>query len=174
MRAILRDYCTLLIFAAIFLVSRSIPQENIRFFMAGLGILGPVVFVFLMMLTYIIAPVSASPLLFAGFYLFGRDVVIYSVAAAFISSIINFWIAKIWGRSPVEKFVGRKNIERLDKVTVDYGLQALFLIRVFQGGLFFCFLCSRAYTDEILALPFGINSRDGSGQYIMVHRCRIY
>jgi uncharacterized membrane protein YdjX (TVP38/TMEM64 family) len=126
---------TILAFALIYAVGKSYPEENIKLILRNVGVFGPLVFIFLTLITYIIAPLSGSPLLFIGFYLFGQQVVVYSVIAAFISSIINFWISRYWGRSIAEKLTGRVELHKVDKFTQSYGLLTLFLLRVFQSGI---------------------------------------
>ncbi|EKD85803.1 MAG: hypothetical protein ACD_37C00604G0001 [uncultured bacterium] len=126
---------TVIVFLIIYLLGRTIPQETIKRLIEDAGPLGPFVFILLSLLTYVVAPLSSVPLLFVGFYAFGKTVVIYSVFAAFISSIINFLIARKWGRSIVKKFLGEREMEKIDKLAQNYGLPALFLLRLFQGGI---------------------------------------
>ena len=65
------------------------------------------------------------------FYSYGQMSVVYAFIAAVIASITNFWIARIWGRNLVIKLAGEKNLEKIDSLTKDYGLQTLFIFRVF-------------------------------------------
>lgn len=123
------------IFSLLYFFSTRIPQENIRLFLDRVGLWGPTIFILLMLTTNVIAPLSGTPLMFAGFYAFGSNVVFLTMFADFISSITNFWIARRWGRSFVKKFVGRGNVEKIDKLTQHHGLAALLLLRIFQGGI---------------------------------------
>lgn len=125
---------TAFIFALIYLVSQSIPEENFRSFLNQAGIWGPLLFILITLLTFVIAPLSGTPLLFAGFYAFGEKVVFLTMGAAFFSFIINFWIARRWGRPMVERFVGGRNLDKIDKLTGNYGLAMLALLRIFLGS----------------------------------------
>lgn len=110
------------------------PEETIKEVIRNAGPFGIVVFIFLTWLTYVIAPISGSPFLFVGFYLFGQTVIFYSFIAAFIASITNFWIARIWGRTLVEKLVGIESLKKVDRLADSYGLQTLFFFRIFLGS----------------------------------------
>ncbi|MDD2822845.1 MAG: VTT domain-containing protein [Candidatus Daviesbacteria bacterium] len=124
----------IILFGGIYLIGRSIPEETIRTIVTSSGIFAPLLLFLLMLLTYIIAPISSSPFLYVGFYLYGKDIIFLSFTTSFIASIINFWIARIWGRSLVEKFAGKKTMNRVDRLTINYGLPYLFITRLFLGG----------------------------------------
>lgn len=125
---------TILLFGIIYLIGKSIPEESIRQLINKAGPMGPVVFILFMLLTYIFAPLSGTPVLFVGFYAFGKNVIFFASIAAFIASITNFWIARIWGRSIIEKLIGKDEIHKVDKFTQNYGLLALFISRIFLKG----------------------------------------
>ncbi len=114
-----------------FLVGTRVPEATIRDWIRNAGPFGPLLFIFLIWLTNICAPLSASPFLFAGFYLFGQMIVFYAFVAAIVASISNFWIAKIWGRSIVEKLAGKDSLGKVDKLADNYGYPSLFIFRVF-------------------------------------------
>lgn len=124
---------TIILFALIFFVGNSIPQETLRKMIVDFGLFGPFIFIFLLLLTYIIAPLNATPILLAGFFAFGESVVVFSFITAFVASIINFYLSRRWGRVIILKFIGKKNMEKVDRMTKNYGLLSLFLLRVFQG-----------------------------------------
>lgn len=133
-----KNYLPLLIGGAIILlivfVGIRFPEETIKEVIRNAGSFGIVVFIFLTWLTYVIAPISGSPFLFVGFYLFGQTVIFYSFIAAFIASITNFWIARIWGKTLVEKLAGTENLKKVDNLASNYGLQTLFFFRIFLGS----------------------------------------
>lgn len=126
---------TVLLFITVYLIGQSIPKEEFQQIIIDAGIFAPIVFIFLTLLTSIIAPLSNLPIYLAGFYAFREDVVIYTLVANFISWIINFWISRIWGEKIVKKFVGENNMHKVDKLTKNYGLAILFLMRIFLGGM---------------------------------------
>lgn len=99
------------------------------------GPLGPLVYILLSIGVYIFAPFLAPPLVYVGFYAFGRNVVWYASFASFICFFTNFWIARRWGRGWVEKMVGKGVMKKVDKMSKNYGLTTLFFLRAFQGGM---------------------------------------
>lgn len=126
---------TIFLFGVSYFVGRSIPEENIRQLINNAGPIAPVVFILLAFLTYILAPLSGTPILFVGFYAFGQKVIFYSAIAALIASITNFWIARRWGRAIVERLVDKEDLHKVDKFTQNYGLLALFISRIFLKGI---------------------------------------
>ena len=126
---------TITLFVLIFFLSRAIPEDKLRELILGTGKLGPFVFIVFMLVSYILAPLSGSPLLLVGYYIFGSTVVFYAAAAGFLATVTNFWIARIWGKSVVGSLVGEKNIEKMDDLVRHTGLLTLFFIRMFQGGI---------------------------------------
>lgn len=126
---------TFLLFGLIYLVGKTIPEENIRETIDEAGVFGPLVFIFISLLTYIIAPLSGAPILYVGFYAYGQSVIFLTTIAAFLSFNVNFWIARRWGRPVVEKLAGKENTDKISKLVKNYGLATLFLLRVFQGGI---------------------------------------
>lgn len=120
-----------LVFLLIVLISSNIPEETIRMVMEQAGAWGVIILIFFLWITNVIAPLSGSPFLFAGFYLYGQTSVFYAFIAAVIASITNFWIARIWGRKIVEKLAGKDALKKIDGLTRNYGLQSLFVFRLF-------------------------------------------
>lgn len=126
---------TIFLILLLYILSRSVPEESIRTFLIRLGLVAPVIFIFLKLVALVVAPLSGTPLLFAGFYAFGPKVVFLTAIATFVSYIINFWIARRWGRDLVGKFVGAKNLAKVDKLTKNYGLWMLLALRIFEGSV---------------------------------------
>jgi len=122
---------TLVVILAMFLIGSLIPKDSIREMIEKAGPWGVVLLIFCLWITNVIAPLSGSPFLFAGFYSYGQMSVIYAFIAAFIASVTNFWIARIWGRNIVVTLVGKSSLEKIDDLTKDYGLQTLFIFRLF-------------------------------------------
>ncbi len=146
-----KNYLPLIIFGVIslliYVVGTMIPETTIREIVSSAGPFSVLVLIFLIWLTNIIAPLSAAPFLFAGFYLFGPTVVIYAYIAAFIASITNFWIARIWGRSLVERLAGQDSLKTIDKLTKNYGFQTLIITRIFLSQFY-----------DVISYLFGLTS----------------
>lgn len=114
-----------------YFIGTQIPEDTVRKIVENSGLFGPLILIILVWITNIIAPLGASPFLFAGFYLYGNLIVIFAFIAAMMAAITNFWIAKVWGRSLVVKITGEEELEKIDRLTDNYGYQTLLIVRVF-------------------------------------------
>lgn len=118
------------LFVLFYIIGSKIPEETIRDFVTKAGPFGPILLIFLFWSSNIIAPLSGAPYLFAGFYLFGKMVIVYALVASFIASISNFWISRIWGRKVVEKLAGLDGLNKIDKLAQNHGPKTLFIFRL--------------------------------------------
>lgn len=115
----------------IYLIGTRVPEHTIREIIKNAGPWGVIILILFFLLSNIVAPLSGSPFLYAGFYSYGQTVVFYAFIAAIIASITNFWIARIWGRPFVEKLAGKDGLSKIDSLTKNYGIQTLFIFRLF-------------------------------------------
>ncbi len=118
----------------LYLISRQVDPALIRTWTESAGALGPVVIVLLGVVTAVIAPLSGAPLLFVGFALYGAEVVFLFAIAGIISTAVNFYISRRWGRPLIKRFVGQKNMATVDRFTVEHGMVSLFILRVLMGS----------------------------------------
>jgi uncharacterized membrane protein YdjX (TVP38/TMEM64 family) len=121
------------LFVALYLVSRLLPEALVRAAISSAGAAAPALLVALLLLTNVVAPLSSSPLVFAGFYAFGRDVVVYVFVASWLAMVTNFWIARRVGRGAVERMAGQERMGKIDRACARYGLVALIALRVFES-----------------------------------------
>lgn len=121
-----------LTFLTMIMIGSRISETTIRSVIEKAGPWGVVLLIFCFWITNVIAPLSGSPFLFAGFYLYGQMSVFYAFIAAIIASVTNFWIGRIWGRRVVEKLAGIDALEKIDNISKNYGLQTLFVFRLFM------------------------------------------
>lgn len=147
---------TLIALLAIYLLGRIIPRESAIHLIDQAGPYGPIVFMLLTLSTFVLAPLSGSPLTLIGFYAFDRDVVIYTAIATYSSFFINFWIARRFGRPLVLKVVGEDDMKRVDHLIKDYGVITLFFLRLLQGSL-----------DDFISYAAGLTDM-GFKPYILV------
>lgn len=138
---------TAIIFLVLYLVGREFSQEDINEFISRVGFWGPLVLLLLLVLVNIIAPLSNSPIIFAGFYAYGKWIIALTLFAGLITAITNFYIGKYLGRRVVTRLIGERNIKRADKFIESNGLLMLFVLRVFQGAYF-----------DYLSYVFGMSS----------------
>lgn len=119
------------LFIVFLVIGFLIPEESIRQVVYDAGPFGPMLLVLFFWLANFFAPLSGSPFLFAGFYLYGRQVVFYATVSAILASISNFLVAKKWGRGIVIKLAGEGALQKVDRLSLNYGLPALFISRLF-------------------------------------------
>lgn len=119
----------------LYFLGKQIPQETIQKFVEGAGPWGPVVFVFLHMFSIILAPISGLPFLVTGFYLFGATTILLMAVSGMIGFVVNFFIARRWGRSLVTKLVGQDSIHKVDDLAKEYGIIALVFLRFLWSGI---------------------------------------
>lgn len=124
---------TILLFVLLYVVGASISEVAIRQFIANTEPFGALTLVLLIWLTYVFAPLGATPFYFAGFYLYGSQVILLSYVAAIIAAVTNFWIARLYGRSIVVRLVGKDSLVKVEKLTQNHGLRTLFVSRIFLG-----------------------------------------
>ncbi|MEK7188658.1 MAG: VTT domain-containing protein, partial [Patescibacteria group bacterium] len=114
-------------------IQNRIGIEKIRIIIEEAGFFGPIIYIFLHLLTHIAAPIQGSPLLIAAIAIFGKWSFVYTYFVAVISSFTNFWIARKLGRDIVIKFVGKDGMQKIDEIAKHDGIKALILMRFFQG-----------------------------------------
>jgi len=119
------------VFVILIWIGQKVPEETIRSVIESAGPWGVILLIFFLWITNVAAPLSGSPFLFAGFYVYGQMSVVYAFIAAVIASVTNFWIARIWGRKVVKKLASEEGLEKIDKLATNYGLQTLFVFRLF-------------------------------------------
>lgn len=121
------------LFTALYLLGSRIDHQIIRDVIKKTGVWGPLIYILLMLASFIFAPLSGTPVFFAGWLLFGRYFQIYNFVAAYIGMLLNFLIARRWGRRMVIKFVGADGMSNVDTFTKNYGTKTLFFLRLTQG-----------------------------------------
>lgn len=137
----------ILIFFVFLILGLMVPEYTIRKIVQDAGVLGPFLLILLFWLANFFAPLSGSPFLFAGFYLYGRNVVIYATIAAVLASISNFMVARRWGRPLVTKLAGAETLERADKFIDHKSIWMVFLIRIVAREM-----------HDVLSYAFGLTA----------------
>lgn len=119
----------------IYFLGKAIPQETIQNFIADFGPWGPVIFIIVSLIPYVIAPINGIPSLIAGYYLFGPTTILYLYPAALLGFSINFLLSKKFGRPFLSRFMDKKSLNIIDRLANDHGVLTLIALRIFQGGL---------------------------------------
>jgi len=111
-----------------------IDIKEIKTFIYSFGILGPIVFIILNIITIVISPLTSFPFWIASISLFGFwPSLFYIIIGNNIGSVINFLIARNLGRPVVSRLVGKEGIEKIDEITKIIGMKTLFAVRFFGG-----------------------------------------
>lgn len=114
-------------------VQKIIGLAKIQQLVSESGAWGPVVLIFLIVLTHIFAPIQGSPFVILGFAVFGKWAVLYLYLATVVSSFTNFWIARKLGRDIVMRLVGKVAMSKVDHIASHEGVKVLVVMRFFQG-----------------------------------------
>lgn len=148
-----RLFILLAVLVGTVIILRSLGDlEQFQTWVAQAGVWGPILFVALKAVTYIVAPLSGSPLTVAAGPLFGVwEGTLYSVAGDTLGGSVNFWISRMAKRSVVERIVGESNMRRAARFhdrLADWR-NLLFLRIVFAG-----FYDVLSYTAGLTAIPY--------------------
>ncbi len=125
---------TAIVVLILYHLSDSVGTDQILEVVKRAGFWGPLLFILLHSLTYIIAPLSGTPFFLAGFALFGKTFIFYTYFSTMIGVVANFWISRLWGRKIAVRLVGHENMDKVDSFTKDYGVKTLIFLRVTQGN----------------------------------------
>ena len=127
----------LLLWVALMYLIPQVTSEEFRVFVQGAGALGPIAVIGYIIFAHILAPVTATPVVVSSFAIFGiYEAMFYIYTGGIISSVINFYISRKWGRGIVARFVGRKMVHEVDKYAEVFGTKALIVGRVFGFAVF--------------------------------------
>jgi len=145
----------------IYALGKSVPQEEIVLLVKNAGVFAPLIFMILLLATYVFAPLSGSPVQFAGFILFQENTVIFSTIAAIVASATNFLLARRWGRKVVVKIIGDEETKGVDSFFSNYGLLSVFVSRVFLSLFhdvisYFCGLTKLKFWPYFLVSTLGM------------------
>lgn len=128
----------IIIFLLIYFFQKQTFQLNIeelKEFIRSFGILGPLVFILMVIISMVLSPLTSFPFWLASLSLYGFWLTWACVLIANnLGSVINFWIARRWGRSLVVRFVGKRGMKKIDEIVEIVGLQILVIGRVFGGA----------------------------------------
>ena len=123
----------LIISGVLFYLQKLIGLETLKYFILQSGPLGPILYILLMVLSHIFAPIQGAPIYFLGFAVFGNWTLVYTYMAHLISSFTNFWIARKYGRELVIKLTGNEAMKKIDNLAENNGIKILIILRLFQG-----------------------------------------
>ena len=125
---------------------------KMRTWIEGAGAWAPLVYIGLKAATYVVAPLSGTPVKLAGGALFGFwDGAVYVLAGDMLGASLNFWIARLFRDKGIVRLAGKKAIRQIDDLTDHVGgWRALLAARLFLSSLY-DFI---SYAAGISKLPF--------------------
>ncbi|MES1022315.1 VTT domain-containing protein [Gloeocapsa sp. BRSZ] len=152
----------LLIAVGIWFVNR-VGIEQVRANVDQLGVWAPLAVISLRMVSVVIPalPSTAYSILSGVLFGFAQGIVVIAIADL-IACNLNFYIAKRYGRSLVQKFVGQRFMSRVDSLSQKYLERNIFLVTGFLMTGLFDFvayavgLTQMKWRSFILALILGI------------------
>ncbi len=123
---------------SIFLVEVFDGATKMRAWIEGAGAWAPLVFVGLKAATYVVAPLSGTPVKLAGGVLFGFwEGAALGLIGDTLGASLNFWIARLFRDKAINRLAGKKAIKQIDELTEHVGgWRALLAARIFLSSLY--------------------------------------
>ncbi len=111
--------------------STEIDAEPFQEFVERQGALGPIVFILIMALSVLVAPIPNAPIFFAAGLAWGPVLgTVYSLVGLLIGSAAAFWLSRKLGRKWLPRLVGRRIAERTDALAETMGGRVVFFARM--------------------------------------------
>ncbi len=105
--------------------------RELRSYLLGFGIWAPIISSFLMILQMIVAPIPGQLITFTNGLLFGAFWgTILSWSSAMVGAALCYGIAIAFGRPVVERLVGKKSLDYVDRFFERYGTRAILVARL--------------------------------------------
>lgn len=136
---------SLLLIVLLIYISNKFSPQDISTFIAKAGPLAPVLYVLIQIIGQIFAPLSTSALFVAGFIIFGKNAIFYSVLTWLISSITNFYLARRFGKRVLKRFIGEEGIIRIEEIAERIDTKRFYLLRF-----------STFYINDFASYAFGL------------------
>jgi uncharacterized membrane protein YdjX (TVP38/TMEM64 family) len=103
-------------------------RERIQRLVEGAGILAPLVFVVLLVVQAVVAPLPAPAVAMAGGYAFGTlEGFLLTWSGALLGGVLSFGISRLFGRGFV---ASSARLQRLDRHVVQHGAILVFVLRL--------------------------------------------
>jgi uncharacterized membrane protein YdjX (TVP38/TMEM64 family) len=108
-----------------------IDAEPFQEWVDGWGLLGPLVFVAVMAVSVLFAPIPNVPIFIAAGLAWGPVLgTVYSMAGMMLGSTMAFWTSRRLGRGHLPRLIGRKHAQRLDHMATTMGGRVVFWARM--------------------------------------------
>lgn len=112
-------------------LSYKIDAEPFQEWVEERGVLAPIVFILVMALSVLFAPVPNAPIYIAAGIVWGPVLgTAYCMAGLTLGSALAFWIARRVGRKHLPRLIGHRMANRLDTLVEDMGGRVVFWSRM--------------------------------------------
>lgn len=118
-----------LILLLIYISSRYTSKE-ISEYVLKFGIFAPLLYISIQILGQIFAPLSTSALFVAGFLMFEKEAIYYSIITWVVSSVINFYLSRTYGKKIIAKLIGQEAVDRIENIADRIDNNTFFVLRV--------------------------------------------
>ncbi len=143
-------------------------RERIQRLVEGVGILAPLVFVLLLVLQAVVAPLPAPAVAMAGGYTFGTlEGFILTWSGALLGGCLSFGLSRLFGRGFV---ASSARLERLDRYIEQHGAILVFVLRLiplvsFDAISYAAGLSSMSFRKFLLVTALGM----APGTFVFVY-----
>jgi len=116
---------------ALFDLPTEFDAEPFRDWVEDQGAWGPIVFIVVMALSVLFAPIPNVPIFIAAGLAWGTILgTAYSLAGMMLGSVAAFYVSRYLGRRHLPRLIGRRAAERLDTLVEDFGGRVVFWARM--------------------------------------------
>lgn len=128
----------IVIVSILFLIS---PYSSILLSVKGIdnlvksfGVFSPIVFIGLMVIQIMFAPIPGHIIYLASGYLFGIvGGIVYGTVGLILGTFLAVYLSRYLGRPFVESLVSKENLKRFDEIAGEYGLLTIFVLFLLPG-----------------------------------------
>ncbi len=112
-------------------ISYDFDPDPFREWVAGWGILGPIVYMAVLALSVLVAPIPNAPIFIAAGFAWGPIIgTAYSMCGMMLGSVLAFYTSRWLGRRHLARLIGGKMARRMDDVAETMGGRVIFLARM--------------------------------------------
>jgi uncharacterized membrane protein YdjX (TVP38/TMEM64 family) len=120
-----------LLATALFDLPTELDAEPFRDFVEEQGMWGPIVFILVMALSVLFAPIPNIPIFIAAGLAWGTVLgTVYSLTGMMLGSVMAFYASRYLGRRHLPRLIGRKAAARLDHLVDNFGGRVVFWARM--------------------------------------------
>lgn len=131
----------------------TIEAEPFRQWVDRFGPVGPLVFIGIMALSVLFAPIPNAPIFMAAGLAWGPVLgTLYCMVGLLLGSAMAFGVARRFGRGYLPRLIGKRNAERVDALVLDVGGRVVFWARMIPAVNFDWI----SFVAGMTAIPFRV------------------